>query len=238
VLDPRAKLAGLFAITCVAVSTPLELWPVYGACAVVLAVVAIAAGVGPRDLWLRARVVLPLVVLVAVFVPFVRTGGDAWALGPLTVHQAGLEVFAATTAKALIGTLAAVLLAATTAFPAMLRGLEAMRVPAPFVLIAGLMYRYAFVIAGESARMRAALAARGYRPRHLAHSAPVGRMAGALFLRTYARGERVHQAMLARGYRGRMPYAEPLAFTAADTAFVAAIVLALVPLRVLAGVAA
>jgi cobalt/nickel transport system permease protein len=211
---------------------------VYLACAGVLAAVAAAARVRPRDIWRRARIVLPLVALVALFVPFVRAGGAAYSLGPLTVHEAGLAVFATTTAKALLGTVAAVLLGATTSFPAVLRGLEAMRVPSLLVLIAALMYRYLFVIAGEAGRMRAALAARAYRPRHLLQCAPLGRMATALFLRTYARGERVHLAMLARGYSGRMPAAAPLAFGRADAAFVALVLAALVPLRVIAAVAA
>ena len=30
----------------------------------------------------------------------------------------------------------------------------------------------------------------------------IGNMIGTLFIRTYERGERVHQAMLARGYQG------------------------------------
>ena len=94
----------------------------------------------------------------------------------------------------------------------MLRGLEAMRVPRLFVLIAAFMYRYLFVIADEAGRMRAALAARGYRPRHVLQA---GRARAAwptaMFLRTYARGERVYLAMLARGYRGTMPQLAPLA---------------------------
>jgi cobalt/nickel transport system permease protein len=32
--------------------------------------------------------------------------------------------------------------------------------------------------------------------------------AGALFIRSYERGERVHLAMLARGYAGRLPVIE------------------------------
>jgi cobalt/nickel transport system permease protein len=34
---------------------------------------------------------------------------------------------------------------------------------------------------------------------------PIAASAGVLFVRSYERGERVHQAMLARGYAGEMP---------------------------------
>ncbi len=237
-LDPRAKIVGLIAITLIAVSTPVEAWPVFVACALVLAGVASLARVRARDVWRRARFVLPVVLLAALLIPLFRTGGDTYSLGPLTLHEDGLETFAAVAAKATIGTVAAVLLGATTTFPSVLRGLEAMRVPRLFVLIAAFMYRYLFVIVEEVGRMRAALAARGYQPRTALHASVLGRVATALFLRTYSRGERVYVAMLARGYDGRMPRIAPLVFGRADVAFVAAVLTVLIPLRVAAGVVA
>jgi cobalt/nickel transport system permease protein len=236
-LDPRAKIAGLVTVTLVAVSTPIGSWPVYVACALVLAAVGTLARVTPGDIWRRARFVLPLVLVAALMIPVAHKGGDTYSLGPLTLHQAGLETMAAVAAKASIGTVAAVLLGATTSFPSVLRGLEVLRVPRVLILIAAFMYRYLFVIVEEVSRMRAALAARGYRPRHALHAQPLGRMATALFLRTYARGERVYLAMLARGYRGSVPELSPLVFGRADAAFVALVAVALLPLRALAEVA-
>jgi len=228
-------VAGILAITLVAVSTPLSAWPVFAACGVVLAAIAAAARIPPREIWRRARFVLPLVLFVAVFVPFLRPGGTAYELGPLTVYEDGLAVLATVALKATIGTVGAVLLATTTTFPAVLRALEALRVPRLFVLIAAFMYRYLFVIVEEVGRMRAALSSRGYRPRNALQAAAIGRMSSALFLRSYARGERVYLAMQARGYRGEMPQLTPLRFGRADAAFVALVLLALVPLRVIAG---
>jgi cobalt/nickel transport system permease protein len=144
----------------------------------------------------------------------------------------GLTTFAAVGSKAAIGTVSAVLLGATTTFPDVLHGLERMRAPRLLTLIAGFMYRYLFVIGGEARRMRVALAARGYRPRHALQAAALGRVATALFLRTFERGERVYVAMLARGYAGATPRLRPLAFARADVLFLAMLA-ALVPLRVL-----
>jgi cobalt/nickel transport system permease protein len=237
-LDPRAKIAGLVSVTLVAVSTPVAAWPVFVACALVLAGVALVARVRARVIWRRARIVLPLVLAAALLIPLFRKGGDAIPLGPLTLHEAGLETFAAVAAKATIGTVAAVLLGATTTFPSVLLGLEALRVPRLLILIAAFMYRYLFVLVEEVGRMRAALAARGYRPRNALHAGALGRMATALFLRTYSRGERVYVAMLARGYSGRMPRLVPLVLRRADAVFVAAVLTALIPLRVATGVLA
>ena len=70
---------------------------------------------------------------------------------------------------------------------------------------------------------------RGYAPRHALQAAAVGRAASVLFLRTHARAERVHMAMLARGFGGSMPRAEALRLGRADVAFVALLALALLP---------
>ena len=236
-LDPRAKLLAFVGITVVAVSAPLSAWPVYVACAVALVAIAAAARVPARVVWRRARVVLPLVVFVALFLPFFRHGGAVYELGPLSVSQAGLETFATVTIKAVIGTVSAVLLGATTTFPDVLRALELVRVPRLFTLIAAFMYRYLFVIVEEVGRMRVALAARGYRPRHALQAAAIGRLVTALFLRSYGRGERVYLAMLARGYGGRMPEIRTLSFGTADGAFLSLVLAALVAVRVAAGVA-
>ena len=46
---------------------------------------------------------------------------------------------------------------------------------------------------------------RGFTPRNPKHWPVLARSAGALFIRSYERGERVHLAMLSRGYTGKMP---------------------------------
>jgi cobalt/nickel transport system permease protein len=195
-------------------------WLVFAACGAVLAAVAVAARVPATVLWRRGRFVLAPVLLVAAVLPLVR--------------EDGVEIAAAVAAKALIGVVAALLVTATTTFPATLRGLEAMRVPKVFVLIAAFMYRYLFVIADEVARMRQALAARGHRPRHALQAGAIGRVASALFLRSFQRGERVYLAMVSRGYRGSMPWLQPLAFARADAVFVAVVVLPLLTMRMAA----
>jgi cobalt/nickel transport system permease protein len=196
-LDPRAKLLGLGAVTVIAVSTTTPL--VHATCAAALLLIVAVARLSPRTVLRRARVVVLPVLLVAAFTPSVAP-------------------------KALIGTSSAVLLGLTTSFPDLLHALEKLRAPRLLVLIAAFMYRYLFTIVAEVQRMRAALTARGYRPRHALQIQALGRVATALFLRTYERGERVHLAMLARGFSERMPRLDTLTLGRADALFAAALV--------------
>jgi len=61
------------------------------------------------------------------------------------------------------------------------------------------------VVTDEMQRMKVARTSRGFSARNPTHWPVVARAAGALFIRSYERGERVHLAMLSRGYDGRMP---------------------------------
>ena len=229
-------MIGFLGITLVAVSTPIDAWPVWIACALVLAALATVARVGPKVIWQRARLILPPILFVAAFLPFFR-GGETVDVGPFALSVEGLETLASVSAKAIIGVVSAVLLGATTAFPSVLSALESMRVPKLFVLIAAFTYRYVFVIVDEVHTMRAALAARAFRPRHAMQAAPIGRVASALFLRAHARGERVYLAMLARGFDGSMPRLDSPRFARADAVFVALVVVALLPFRIGQGLA-
>ncbi len=232
-LDARAKLVGLLGVVVVSASAPPAAWRVWVAAAALLLATAALARVGPGPLWHRARHVLVPVVAVGALLPVLRAGAPLAQLGPLTVTDAGLAALGALGAKALIGTTAAALLGATTPWPEVLRGLERLHLPALLVEIASLMHRYAHVLGDEARRMRQARDARGYRGRSLRDAPVVGRVVGTLFLRSVARGERVHAAMLARGYAGALPGLAAGRLGRADVLFVALAAVIVLPLRLL-----
>jgi len=107
--------------------------------------------------------------------------------------------------KGTLGVLTSLTLAATTMPRDLLIGLQRLRMPNTITTIATLMLRYLEVIIGEARRMRIARISRGHDPRLLWQAGATARGVGSLFLRSYERGERVHLAMLARGWNGEMP---------------------------------
>lgn len=151
----------------------------------------------------RLAVEIPF-VLFAVFLPFLGTGPVVELVG-VSLSREGLWGAWNILAKATLGVGASVLLVATTEVPHLLRGLDRLRAPRVLIAIGGFMVRYLDVIAGELRRMRTAMAARGYQPRWFGQIRALASAGGALFIRSYERGERVYQAMTARGYTGRMP---------------------------------
>ena len=135
----------------------------------------------------------------------------SWLTGPQTevlgvsVSQHGLEAGIALLIKGTLGVLASLTLAATTEPQDLLLGLERLRLPQQLVQIMSFMVRYLDVVTGEMQRMKVARESRGFTARNPKHWPVLARSAGALFIRSYERGERVHLAMLSRGYTGRMP---------------------------------
>ncbi|GAB2452350.1 cobalt ECF transporter T component CbiQ [Nocardioides hungaricus] len=197
------KVLALLAFAIVVVATPRDAYPAFAAYAVLLGVVVGVSRVPPSYLLKRTVVEIPFVVF-AVLLPFVATGPRTEVLG-VGVSQHGLEAGIALLVKGTLGVLASLTLAATTEPQDLLAGLERLRVPQQLVQIMAFMVRYLDVVTGEMQRMRIARESRGFSARNPRHWPVLARSAGALFIRSYERGERVHLAMLSRGYTGRMP---------------------------------
>ena len=105
-------------------------------------------------------------------------------------------------AKGTIGVATSITLAATTRARDLLQGLETIGVPDLLVQIASFMLRYSAVVTDDLSRMKVARESRGFSATGIKHWKVLANSAGALFIRSYERGERVHLAMLSRGYNG------------------------------------
>lgn len=200
---PQVKLVGLFLFVIAVVATPPEaVWAFSVYAAIVVSMVGVAE-IPPRFFLIRLLIDVPF-VLFALLLPFVGEGPRV-DLGIFSLSASGLTGAWNILMKATLGTAASVLLAATTEVSEIVAGLQKLRVPIVFTAIASFMIRYLDVIAGEMRRTRTAMTARGYDPSWIAQMRPLATAAGALFIRSYERGERVHNAMLARGFVGEFP---------------------------------
>jgi cobalt/nickel transport system permease protein len=202
-LPPQCKLLAIFAFALVVVATPRERFWAFAAYAVLLAGVAVAARVPVTHVVRRMVIELPF-VLFAFLIPVIGLGERTTVLG-LSLSVPGLWAAWNILAKATLGVIASILLAATTEPRVILIGAQRLRLPSLLVQIAMFMLRYMDVIVDEMRRMRVARESRGFEARNFRHIPVIARSAGALFIRSYERGERVHLAMLSRGYSGQMP---------------------------------
>lgn len=202
-LAPQCKVLATVLFVVAVVATPREQFWAFGVHA---ALVALAAVIGRVPLLTVARrlVIEVPFLLFAVLLPLLGRDRSVEFLG-LQLSRPGLWAAWNIVAKGTIGVAASIVLAATTSVPHVLQGMERLRVPRQLVAITGFMVRYGDVIGDELHRMRVARESRGAGPSRLGLARAVATSAGALFVRSYERGERVYLAMASRGYVGTMP---------------------------------
>ncbi len=202
-LPPHCKIAAVLCFVLVVVATPRAAMWAFAGYAVLLGAVAVAARVPAGHLLKRLLIEVPFVAF-AVLMPFVAEGPHVRLLG-MSLSVSGLWGAWNILAKGTLGVAASVLLASTTGLRELLLGLQRLRLPSLIVQIASFMIRYGDVITDEMRRMRLARVSRGFEARGVRHWGVLAKSAGALFIRSYERGERVHLAMVSRGYTGTMP---------------------------------
>jgi cobalt/nickel transport system permease protein len=216
-LDPRAKiLAGLAVVLGVVLlppARPLEF-------ALLAALLLAGAAIGRLPLgWVlrRSAVVLPVAGAIALLAPLARSGGSMSVGGLLGAWSGdGWVVAWAIASKAWLSVLVMVVLSGTTPTSQLIRGLEALRVPDVFIALFSFLYRYVDVFRGQVRAMRTALDSRAPAMGRLRRIGLYGNLAGNLFVRAYDRGERIHAAMLSRGFDGTLPASDALRLRPAD----------------------
>ncbi|MGA0962475.1 MAG: cobalt ECF transporter T component CbiQ [Ilumatobacteraceae bacterium] len=202
-ISPEVKLVAVFAVVVVGAVTPRTEVAAFSVYVVAAWIVVAMSGIGFARYLRRLAVLVPF-VLFALVIPFI-SGGESVNVAGIALSIDGLWAMWNVLVKAGLGATMSIVLSSTTPVADLLHGLTRLRVPRLLVAIISFMLRYIDVLVEQLGRMRRSMVARGHDPRWLWQVKPIASSAGALFVRSYERGERVHQAMLARGYTGVMP---------------------------------
>jgi cobalt/nickel transport system permease protein len=188
----------------VSAATPITQWQAFIAYFAAIFIVSLVAKIPTPTLLKRSLIEIPF-ILFAILMPFFGTG-ERFEVGPFNLYRESLLAAAGIVAKGTLGVLSAVVLSTSTTARELLRGLEKLHLPKLMVQIAAFMLRYVNVISDEMERMKVARESRGFIATGLKDWKVIAIAASALFIRSYERGERVHLAMLSRGYTGVLPH--------------------------------
>jgi cobalt/nickel transport system permease protein len=213
--DAQAKLLATLAVIVAVNATPIRAWPMHLGYLLWIVLVIALARTNLRLILRRLLLATPFLLMALVGAPFWGEGQPLWTLpilnGRLAITDVGLWRLANVALKSSLSLLATVTLSLTTPFLEIVRAMQRLGLPAVLSSTILLMYRYLFVLVDEAQRLmrardaRTGDAPRGTRGRSLRWRAQVtGYLIGTLFLRTLERGERIYQAMLARGYDGEI----------------------------------
>jgi cobalt/nickel transport system permease protein len=217
-LDPRTKLitAMGFILTVVsfgryelAALLPLTLYPV-----------ALAAmGDLPAGYLLRKLLIAsPFALFVGMFNPLLdRT--PLLFIGSVAV-SGGWISFLSILTRFCLTVSAALILVGSTGFSPVCMALGRLGMPRIFAAQLLFLYRYIFVLTEEGLRMVRARNLRSFGNKGTGVRI-YGHMLGQLLLRTMDRAQRIHQAMLCRGFDGEVRLVRHCRFTSTDVAFIA-----------------
>lgn len=192
-LDARLKLVGAVVYVVAVVATPVGWWGTLAAEGLLLAFLIGLSGVPPRELAVRWLGFLVLFGFLTLMVAPARPERAEYGLAAVVLTLL---------AKDTLAFLATVLLVQVTPFRTLLAAMRRLGVPAVLVSTLQFMYRYLFVLTEELDRMVTARRARTFRRSGRLDWGLLTGLVGVLFLRAFERGERVHAAMLARGWDG------------------------------------
>jgi cobalt/nickel transport system permease protein len=220
-LDPRVKLITVLAII-VSVSlmrSPATIWGVYGCTLLLAGASRIPLGFFIKRVWLFVPLFSAVVVIPALF-NLVTPGEPLWTaftlprsydFGPYHIPETiAITRQGVLTAATFLGRVAAsvslaVLLTLTTRWNSLLRALEALRVPATFILILAMAYRYIALLVTAVQEIHVARKSRTIRYGSTREEQRwVASRIGYLFQKTYLLSQEVHKAMLSRGFSGEI----------------------------------
>jgi len=215
-LDPRVKVITTMLFIVAVVS--FDKYEISSLIPFVLYPVALLA-VGNLPLgYLLSKVLLaaPFAVFVGIFNPFFdRT--ILVHLGPVGV-SGGWISFASILIRFVLTVSAALILVASTGIHGVCQALDKLGVPRSFTVQLLFLYRYLFVLVDEASRMTRARALRSFGTRGTGLQV-FGSMIGQLLLRTLDRAQRIHAAMLCRGFDGEIHPFRPLKIRTGDVLF-------------------
>ncbi|MEG1970958.1 MAG: cobalt ECF transporter T component CbiQ [Burkholderiaceae bacterium] len=215
-LDPRAKLLVTLVFIVVVVSfdryqvaslLPLTVFPL---------AMAIWGAVPLQALARKIALAAPFALMVGLFNPWLDRA-PMLDFGALQI-SAGWVSFASILLRFVLAMSAALILVATTGINAVAEALSRVGAPRAFTTQLVFLYRYAFVLGEEASHMLTAAQLRG-RGRPAIRFGVWVNLIGQLLLRAFERAQRIHLAMLARGFDGEMKLARRFQWSRADTRF-------------------
>ena len=201
-IDPRVKIIAVSLFSCVvAVSDhfiSMGIALAFALCALALAKVPVRDAIG------RLLAVNIFVLFLWFFLPFSVPGKPLLTIAGLVITQDGIAYTAQITVKSNAIMMALITLIHTTPILTLGHALHELRVPQKIVHLFFFTYRYIHVIYREYVRLLNAMKVRAFNPGTNLHTYKTfAHMFGMLLVRSADRGERVHRAMICRGFSGR-----------------------------------
>ncbi|MFT5699432.1 MAG: cobalt/nickel transport system permease protein [Desulforhopalus sp.] len=202
-IDPRVKIVvALFFISVIAVT---DNFTVVGLALLVAFLLSMAASLPISLIAKRLLAANSFVIFLWLTLPLTYGGEPMFYVGPFSFSREGILLSALITLKTNTIVLTVIALLATSTIASLGHALEGLGLPGRLSFLLLFSYRYIFVIHQEYLRLVRAAQMRCFRPATTIHTyRTVAYLFGMTLVKSYNRGDRIHQAMLLRGFNGHL----------------------------------
>jgi cobalt/nickel transport system permease protein len=223
--DPKVKvIAAASFITVVAISKSFLVVTVALAVAFIL---LLLARLDPKPVLKRLLAANTFSVFLLLTLPLTYGGGEITRMGPLALSTEGIRLAILISLKTNTIVLSLLALLTTSKIASLGHALEGLHFPKRLCFLLLFSYRYVFVIYQEYQKLNRAARMRCFVPSTNIHTyRTYGYLFGMTLVKSWNRANRVHQAMLLRGFDGRLIPLEQQTVTRNDIFFLAAALLA------------
>lgn len=203
--------------------------------ALVLSMVLIhLSGIDLKEVARRLTIINVFNLIVWAVLPFTYEGHPVFHVWRLAGTREGIVLSAQITLKSNAILMAFIGVVATMTLATLGHALNRLRVPNKIVYLLLMAYRYVFVIEQEYMRLSRAAKVRGFEPKTNLHTYKTyAYMLGMLLVRAMARADRVYQAMLCRGFKGKFYCIHRFQFARRDVIWACVMLAGMVMLGVL-----
>lgn len=214
-LDPRVKLLSALTIILAAVFLGRREVELEGKLLFLILVelyLLALALISKLDLGLyisRVAIILPFAGSIAFLKPFIEPGEVLFSLGVVDVSSQGLEEGVNLLAIVVVSISSVILLSSTTRIGQLASALRSLKLPPEFSLLLAMTFRFLFYYAESFQRIMEAQRNRGFSIRNPRVSRShtfrtIGYTIAMIFVGAHKQGMNTYQAMLSRGYQGRV----------------------------------
>jgi cobalt/nickel transport system permease protein len=215
-LDPRGKLIIVFGFSVVAAGAN-RIPVLLGSLALGLLIVT-AAKMPVKELIKRLIPVNMLIFFLWLFLPFTFGGEPLFYMGALAVTREGVLYAVRISIKSNAMMLMLIALVSSTPIFSIGHAMHELKVPKKMVHLFFFTYRYIHAIYREYLRIINSIKIRGFVPKTNLHTYKTfAYLVGMLLVRSFDRAQRVHNAMLCRGFHGDLYSLKKFSFNIADT---------------------
>jgi cobalt/nickel transport system permease protein len=202
-LDPRVKVVVVFLFS-VVVAVSNQFVVLTTALALSVSIVLLAR-LPMRQFVRRVIPVNVFVLFLWVFLPFTVEGSPVFSIGRLAGTREGLLYATQITIKSNAIVVVLIALVSSTSILTLGHAMHELKVPKKIVHLFFFTYRYIHVLHREYVRLVNAMKIRGFRPGTSMHTyRTLAYLVGMLLVRSCDRAQRVHNAMLCRGFTGKL----------------------------------